>query len=271
MTVAEVEEIKDREDMIRYFDGYASGRSTEIEERKLNRPLVKTQLLETTVDGNGNSDTSLQDLLGKDARLTPLGAGLFSAVDVKADVASFAERLNPRVIALYSTEDAKTFGSWIHPYVDRNSALDYVWLSGIAFNSLWKYIVESTETHRYVALSFSHSRIFDIDSLPHEEEEEEESSDSSSDNTTERRATTSRLSDRISALQGKLEPLQELYTPFCAISRLRLPALSGGGGHDFYDDGRVTNRSGNFRDHKQQLLFMSRVYEHLLRDTEESA
>lgn len=271
MTVAEVGQIKNREDMIRYFDGYASGRSAEIGERKLNRPLVKTQLLETVASNNGSSDMSLRNLLGQDTRLTSLGAGLFSIVDVQAEVVSFVERLNPRVIALYSTEDARTFGSWVHPYVDRNADLDYVWLSGITFNSLWKYIVETTDSHRYIALSFSHSRIFDIDSLPHEEEEEEDSSDSSSDNITERRATTSRLSDRISALQGKLRPLQDLYPPFCAISRLRLPALSGRGGHDFYDDGRVTNRSGNFRDHKNQLLFMSRVYENLLRATEEYA
>ena len=109
MTVADVGQIKNREDMIRYFDGYSSGRSSEIEERKLNRPLVKTQLLETVVPGNGNPDVSLQNFLGQDAQLTSLGAGLFSIVDLQADVVSFAERLNPRVIALYSTEDAKTF------------------------------------------------------------------------------------------------------------------------------------------------------------------
>lgn len=271
MTEAEVGQIKNREDMIRYFDGYASGRSTEIGERKLNRPLVKTQLLETVVRDNGRSDVSLRNLLGQHAQLTPLEAGLFSVVDLQAGVVSFAERLNSRVIALYSTEDAKTFSSWIHPYVDSNSDLDYVWLSGVTFNSLWNYVVKSTDSHRYVALSFSHARIFDIDRVPHEEEEQDADSDLSNENITERRATTSRLADRISALQGRLRPLQDLYPPFCAISRLRLPALSGRGGHDFYDDGRVTNRSGNFRDHKNQLVFMARVYEYLLKATEEHA
>lgn len=269
MMEADLRRIKNREDMIRYFDGYASGRSVEVGERKLNRPLVKTQLLETVAPNNGHSDTSLRDFLGQSVQLTSLEAGLFSVIDLRADVVSFAERLNPRIIALYSTEDAKTFNSWVHPYVDGNPDLDYVWLSGVTFNSLWKHIVESTESHRYVALSFSHSRIFDIDRMPHDEDDQDADPDSSDDNIIERRATTSRLADRIGALQNKLGPLQDLYAPFSAISRLRLPALSGRGGHDFYDDGRVTNRSSNFRDHKSQLLFMARIYEHLLKDTEQ--
>lgn len=217
MTEAEVGQIKNREDMIRYFDGYASGRSTEIEERNLNRPLVKTQLLETVASDNGGSDFSLQRLLGQGAQITPLEAGLFSIVDVQAGVVSFTERLNSRVIAIYSTEDAKAFSSWIHPYVDRNPDLDYVWLSGVTFNSLWEHVVRSTDSHRYVALSFSHARIFDIDRVPHEEEQQDDGSGSSDEDVVERRATTSRLADRISALQGKLRPLQRLYTPFYAI------------------------------------------------------
>jgi len=268
MTEVDLRNIKNREDMIRYFDGYTSGRSSEIGERKLNRPLVKTQLLETVAANDGQPSAHTRDVLGRGVQLTSLEAGLFSVVDLQANVVSFAERLNPRVIALYSTDEARAFNSWIHPYVDNNPDLDYVWLSGITFNSLWKYVVQSTDSHRYVALSFSHAKIFDIDRDRLSDEDEDEDSDSSSDSITERRATTSRLADRISALQGKLDDLQELYNPFYAISRLRLPALSGRGGHDFYDDGRVTNRSSSFRDHKSQLLFMAKVYEHLLAATE---
>jgi hypothetical protein len=37
--------------MIRFFDGYASERIAELDERKLRRPLVKTQILEMLVSG----------------------------------------------------------------------------------------------------------------------------------------------------------------------------------------------------------------------------
>jgi hypothetical protein len=234
---------------------------------------VKTQLLETIVHDNGHSEGGLREILERNIQLTSLEAGLFSVVDFEAGGIGFAERLNDRVIALYSVEDVKTFTSWVHPYVERNSDLDYVWLSGVTFNTLWEYVVQTTDSHRYIGLSFSHERIFDIDRMPDEEEDGQDGIDSDSYDReiTERRATTSRLADRISALQGKLSALQDLYSPFYAISRLRMPALTGRGGHDFYDDGRVTNRSGNFRDHRSQVLFIARVYERLLKSTEEQA
>lgn len=268
-----IQQVKDREDMVRYFEGYTSQRLEEIDERKLTRPLVKTQLVETVGHENGSDGRSLPDIFGRGAHLTPLESGLFSIVDIRGGGAGFAEHLNPRVIAIYSTEDVRTFTSWTRPQVERNSELDYVWLSGLTFDGLWDYVVQSTEPHRYVGLSFSHRRIFDVDQTLYIEDEEDETDSSllSSEGATEQPATTSRLADRLGALRTRLRPLQELYPPFSAISRLRLPALNGRGGHDFYDDGRVTNRSGDFRDHRMQLLFIARMYEHLLETIEKHA
>ncbi|WP_157040920.1 hypothetical protein [Roseiflexus sp. RS-1] len=56
-----------------------------------------------------------------------------------------------------------------------------------------------------------------------------------------------------------------------AISQLRFPSPVGKGGHDFYDNGRVTNRSESFRDHRSHLLFVVRIYEKLLKLTEQHA
>jgi hypothetical protein len=44
-----------------------------------------------------------------------------------------------------------------------------------------------------------------------------------------------------------------------AISQLRFPA-GGPGGHDFYYDGKVTNRSGSFSEHRQHIAFVLRIY-----------
>jgi hypothetical protein len=72
-------------------------------------------------------------------------------------------------------------------------------------------------------------------------------------------------------IQEKLGDLQRIYSPLYAISQLRFPSPVGRGGHDFYDNGRVTNRSGSFRDHRSHLLFVVGIYEQLLKSTEERA
>jgi hypothetical protein len=87
----------------------------------------------------------------------------------------------------------------------------------------------------------------------------------------ERRATSFRLVDRIGVIQEKLETLQKLYSPLYAISQLRFPSPVGRGGHDFFDNGRITNRSESFRDHRSHLLFVARIYDQLLKSTEEQA
>ena len=169
-----IQQVKEREGMVRYFEGYTSQRLEEIDERKLTRALVKTQLVETVGHENGSDARSLPSIFGRSAHLTPLESGLFSIVDIQGGGAGFAEHLNPRVIAIYSTEDVRTFTSWTRPQVERNSELDYVWLSGLTSDGLWDYVVQSTELHRYVGLSFSHRRIFDIDQSLYVEDEEDE-------------------------------------------------------------------------------------------------
>ena len=72
-------------------------------------------------------------------------------------------------------------------------------------------------------------------------------------------------------MHDKLRKLQDIYAPLHAISQLRFPSPAGRGGHDFYDNGKVTNRSDSFRDHRSHLLFVVRIYERLLGMTEEQA
>jgi hypothetical protein len=151
-----------------------------------------------------------------------------------------------------------------------------VWLSGLTFSVLWGLVTQLSRPHRFTRLVFTHESIFDIDSATSEpEEDEEELSEASGDDdfeeVIERRATSFRLVDRIGVIQEKLGDLQRIYSPLYAISQLRFPSPVGRGGHDFYDNGRVTNRSESFRDHRNHLLFVVRIYEHLLKSTEEQA
>jgi len=276
MTEIDLRQIQDRHQMIRFFDGYAIERMEELDERKLKRPLVKTHLLEILDGQEARTPQGLQAIFGRrGVRLQPLDEGLFLATDKQMGEIGFLERLRPRIVALYSTMKSDELGRWVRRLILRSPELDHVWLSGLTFGVLWGLVTQLSRPHRFTELVFTHDSIFDIDGLTTEPEEEEEISQDSGEEDLEeiieRRATRFRLVDRIGVIQEKLGELQKLYSPLYAISKLRFPSPVGRGGHDFYDNGRVTNRSESFRDHRSHLLFVVRIYEQLLKSTEEQA
>lgn len=277
MTQMDLRQIKNRQQMIRFFDGYAIERMEELDERKLKRPLVKSHLLELLDGQEARTSQGLQAIFGRrGVRLQPFNEGLFLATDDQTGEIGFLERLRPRIVALYSTMKSDELGRWVRRLVLRSPEIDHVWLSGLTFGVLWELVTRLSHPHRFTRLVFTHDSIFDVDSTalePGEDEEEisQDSEDEELGEIIERRATSFRLVDRIGVIQEKLEALQKLYSPLYAISQLRFPSPVGRGGHDFYDNGRVTNRSESFRDHRSHLLFVVRIYEQLLKLTEEQA
>jgi len=264
--------------MTRFFDGYATDRMEELGERKLKGgPLVKTSLLEVLSGEEALTDERLLAIFGRrKVRLEPLDDTLFLVTDDDRGSIGFLERVCPRIVALYSVLFADDFGPWSRRIVMRTPELDHVWLSGLTFRVLWKLVARSSHSHRFTQLVFTHNSIFDIDGTTSEsEEDDEEVSDACRDedptDVVDRRATSFTLVDRVGVIQEKLSSFQELYSPLYAISRLRFPSSVGRGGHDFYDNGRVTNRSGSFRDHRSHVLFVVRIYEELLKSTEQRA
>ena len=278
MTEMDLLQIENRHQMIRFFDGYAIERMEELDERKLRRPLVKTHLLELLDGQEACTPQGLQAILARrGVRLDLLDEeGLFLASDVQTGQIGFLECLRPRIVALYSTMRSDELSRWVHHLVLDSPEIDHVWLSGLTFSVLWQLLTQLSRPHRFTRLVFTHDSIFDIDSrTPEPEEDDGETSQDSGDEDfeeiTERRATSFRMVDRIGVIQEKLEDLQKLYSPLYAISQVRFPSPVGRGGHDFYDNGKVTNRSESFRDHRSHLLFVVRIYEQLLKSTEEQA
>ncbi len=273
--------IRTRHEMIRFFDGYAIERMEELDERKLKRPLVKTHLLELLDGDEARTPEGLQAIFARrGVGLQPLEESLFLVSDNVGAEIGFLERLRPRIIALYSTMESDEIKNWVDRLVLRSPEIDHVWLSGTTFNVLWELVVRLSRPHRFTRLTFTHQSIFDIDGStggpPQKEDEEEEdgpqhSEEEDREEIVERRDTTFRLVDRIGVIHEKLDKLQQIYSPLHAISQLRFPSPVGRGGHDFYDNGRVTNRSESFRDHRSHLLFVVRIYEQLLKSTEEQA
>ena len=156
--------IRDRQSMIRLFDGYATDRMEELDAQKLRRPLVKTNLLEL-VDADGDSGMErLRDSLGKrQISLEQLEQNLFLISDSKDGPIGFLESLTPRVLALYSILKTQELDPWIRRLVWHCPDLDHVWLSGLTFNVLWKRVVQLSRPHRFTQIRFTHDSIFDID------------------------------------------------------------------------------------------------------------
>jgi hypothetical protein len=266
--------IKNRTQMIRFFDGYSEERVEELDERKLKRPLVKTHLLEVLNGQCSSLSEALPSIFKRcGIEIKALDDELFLVSDLNIGEIGFLEQLTSRIIALYSTNKSDVLYPWVRNLVFRNSDLDHVWLSGLTFGVLWELVVKLSRPHRFTRLVFTHQSIFDIDNITIEDVDEDEEpiqqlDDDNLGEIVERRATRFSLVDRVGVIQSKLNGLQQIYSPLYAISQLRFPSPIGRGGHDFYDNGRVTNRSESFRDHRSHILFVVRIYQQLLNETE---
>ncbi|MDI6734904.1 MAG: hypothetical protein QME42_01700 [bacterium] len=272
----EMKSISSREKMIRYLDGYSAERMEELDERKTKRPLVKSYMLEHI--GETGKQREVTELLS-DMRIETqkIDEKLYRVLDMKEnkEYMGFLEVLTPRYFVFYTLHHSGKANRWVKNLVLNSSELDHVWLSGLTFNVLWQRVAQISKPHRYVSILFVHDSIYQIDSEIYEDENDEDEEISSSFDegdvveVIERRASKFKLVDKISIVQEKLSKLQDLYSPLYAISRLRFPSPVGKGGHDFYDNGKVTNRSGNFRDHRSHILYVQRIYDQLTKMTEE--
>ncbi len=261
--------ISSREAMIRYLDGYSSERLEELDERKAKNPLTKSYLIEHT--GDSERIKPIDSILNNNGIDTEIiDDNLFRISDRNLpDNMGFLEVLTPRYFTIYTSIESKDSDKWINKLVMSSPELDHVWLSGLTFNVLWDKIIQSNHPNRYVKIGFLHDSIYQIDNECSDKEDDEDipPEEINIDEVYERRASKISLVDKISVVQEKLIQLQKIYSPLYAINQLRFPSSSGGG-HDFFDNGKVTNRSGNFRDHRNHVLFVQRIYENLMDSTE---
>lgn len=276
----EIKSIDSREKMIRYFDGYAAERMEELGKKTTKRPLVKSYMLEHVGDSQKQKDISM--VLGMSGIITEkIDENLYRVLDTNNGngYMGFVEVFTPRYFVFYTSQPSDIADSWVKNLVFNSPDLDHIWLSGLTFNVLWKRVIQLSKPYRYVSLLFVHESIYEIDSKAnepdHNENEYNEDQSALIDRDVaeiiERRAAKFKLVDKISVVQEKLDKLQELYFPLYAISQLRFPSPIGRGGHDFYDNGKVTNRSGDFRDHRSHILYVQRIYDELMKRTEERA
>ena len=270
----DVAHVQSRQDMIRFLDGHAWESADDAPASTITSSVVKTQLIEVQ-DGCSQHGALPKVFAGHGIRLDQLDDSLFRVVDRDQAPIGWLEQLSARVVGLYSVLKADDFDARVRRIIMSNRELDYVWLSGQTFGVLWKLLGKYCKPHRFTRLVFTHDSVYDIDSDAEYADEDstppEDTRAEDADRVFDHRATSFRLTDRLGELKEHLEKLQDIYSPFFAISQLRFPSPTGRGGHDFFDNGRVTNRSASFLDHRSHLLFVIGIYENMLRATEASA
>ena len=129
--------------------------------------------------------------------------------------------------------------------------------------------------HRFVRLGFEHEAWYEISSdlnAADDDISDEEHTSGENEETPlsriERRRSTVYLTERITLLKTKLQPLMDLYDPLHSLVQLQIPGGEGGG-HRFYHDGRATNWSDSFIEHRAAVALVVRLYRNVTSHVED--
>jgi hypothetical protein len=267
-----------RQDYFDFLDGHSIKTGEELYQRRLGRGLIKTYMLETSA-GDGGPDLN-QLFRHAGLLLTSIDHdGLYLVNDpAQGGPVALLEPLEERHPVMYTLLDSKRSDPWVRRLVQGSPWLDRLWLSAPMFGKLWDYVKASSNPRRYTKLSFEYEARYEVGEVPDQFLQTEEtvgsedvvSSDDDADDVEQfRRTSRFTMVDRVEAVASKLPALQDTYRPLLSTTQLRVPA-SGRGGHDFYFDGKVTNRADSFLDHRQAVALVLRMYRNATEAAEEA-
>lgn len=252
---AEIPHLETRENYFDFFDGLVVEAKDQASAKRLPGGLLKSYLLETV--GPASSPESFSQIFGRSNLFLEEVAGdsqLFRVMDSGRQGIALAEKFNDRYLALYTLLPSQISDGLVRRSVLMNPMLDNLWISSQTFNSLWAYVRNVNSGRRYGRITFEHESLFAI-------------GDDAEDFEQESRASRFTMVDRLDEIDDRMRPLQHTYAPLHSIVHLRMPA-AGRGGHDVYYDGKVTNRSDSFLDHRGNLKHIVDVYGQLTSNVE---
>ena len=265
-SIGHLPRLHSREDYVDYLEGLATSEA----EGRPKRTRIKTYMLETA--RSNQVDPELDNLFPHSVSLHRIDDTLYRVQDATHghEVVGLIESLDVRYPVFYTTLLSETSKQWIRGAVDHNPWLDRLWLSSPILFQLWQEVLHTTPSHRYVRLVFEHEARYEA-ALDFEANDEdiydEDNTDPTSDENedapigyVDRRRSNVKLTERISRLNTKLEPLMELYDPLHSLVQLQIPGRDRGG-HHFYYDGRATDWSDSFLGHRDTVNRVVRLYQ----------
>jgi len=254
--------LKRRSESVDYLEGHPVPAAADIEHPDAGRKLVKTYMLETA-----GSDRQIPDLASRFAgrvHLHRLDDTLFRVEDAShgGQVVGLIEELDDRHPVFYTKMAVEHSDRWVRQTVETSPWLDRLWLSSPILFELWRQVKATTPPQRYARLGFEHEARYEpIDGLGTDIEDDgvDDADYETPSAFVERRRSVVTLTESLSVLEEKLQRLIDSYDPLRSLVHLQMPA-AGRGGHRLSYDGRATNRSDSFADHRATVRRVLALY-----------
>ncbi len=278
---------KDRFEVYRFFNGLAADGQEGLDRRRLRVPLVKSFLLEHVSSAGGRTprppNTILQALGVAVTRLDETfmevreqDPGPTAAGSDRRTV-GYVEQFSERFFAYYTSDESQCATKRVNRWITNSPDLDSTWFSSQLLQRLWDTDVSLRGDERFGKLTFKHESIFEMPEDAAEDPDAKDDDNDGEDDDTEdqpdfeRRKARFHMADRIGRIKASLSSLQENYAPLHALHALRFPSRVGRGSHDLYQQGRLTNRSESFEEHRNMVRYLYRTYGAMLALTEDTA
>ena len=264
--------LRTREEFVDYLEGFVPPTVDDLESGKPARQLIKTYMLETA--STHHKTPELLGIFPQHIQFKQLDDTLHRVEDAehKGKVVGLLEKLDDRHPVIYTTMKSDVSNKWVKEIVDHNPWLDRLWLSSPILFKLWERVQRTATPERFVKLGFDHESRYENISPESNENETEDIRDHDDEDSfqalIERRKAKVTITERLSVLSEKLDSLINLYDPLHSLAQLQIPA-AGNGGHLLYHDGRVTNRSNSFLDHRSTIELVIKLYRTLTERVEQ--
>jgi len=286
VTLPDIGAIRDRFDVYRRFNGQVANVRETSDARATRPPIVKTFLLEHVRPTAERPATDPAEILRSlqleavpvdDSFLAVIGpseSAVGPGVQSRRKVLGYLETYDPRFFAFYTTEKSQDAERLVRQWLS-SPELDFCWFNSRLLQRFWEQDVSQRGDTRYSKLVFKHKSIFEMPAGTAENGDEgaEQDDNPERDDRPEpdRRNARFEMGDRIGEIRRSLAKLQRHYSPLHALYSLRFPSRVGRGGHDLYQNGRVTNWAESFEEHRNVVRYFWRCYRDVLTATEQAA
>jgi hypothetical protein len=258
--MSQVPNLRSREAVFDFLDDYAYQRRQEIDRHQLGegRGLIKSYVVETSPHNPTIAET-VKALRGTGWDLAPIEDDrLYSVQDNNGEL-GYIEPVSPRYWALHTYRQTSKADPAIQRTVRETPQLDSLWLSGDYFTALWKTLILPQFPYRSITFKFEHRARFEPNGVP----ESDDFDENQEEDIEEQPASISSITERASRIATFLPDLQKVHPPFKAIRMMRIPADKSPGGYEFWSWGKVTYRSDDFREGREQVFSITRLYSRL--------
>ncbi|MDT3765837.1 hypothetical protein [Priestia filamentosa] len=247
---------KNRESIFSYLDEYSHNTKEQIDSLKVKNTLLKSYVFETfdeNLYNNGKihrEETSINTLFTDTKHsVEQIDEELFILHEHDKPI-GFIEQINSRFSTLYTTEPSKFSDRLTLSYVKNSTILDSLWISGKMFDKFLNDITSYHHSQRFTRMKFEFNAMFEQDHLEN-------------NGIQEHKVSSVSLVEELGGIVEKLDGVRQYFSSFYSVGSLRFPSNVGRGGHDVYQNGKFTNRSDSFTDHRVQLREVVKVYQEM--------